>query len=153
MKTEVKPEPGSEPFAWLRPGGGLGVGVGEVVKSPLTLTVYFSGRYTLVGARHETEVYRVCERVALMLWPFRQRGVGTQDGVGYDEWRQRAEEEERRRGRMGWEDEAERVRQLLTRRELRQQRADGEQKRQERGGEPVLRVKAEPGREEGLPMG
>ena len=114
-------------------------------QSSLTLTLYFSGRFTLVGARHETEVYRVCARVSRTLWQFRQRGPGVEEGVAYDQWVERVEEEERRRGRLGWEDEAERVRQLMGARE-RRMAAQEERRQDARQGE--VRVKAEPGRKE-----
>ena len=153
VKAEVKPEPGAAPFPWLQPpapaaargaaaGGGRGGGEG-----PLTMTLYFSGRFTLVGARHETEVYRVCARASRMLWPFRQRGEGTGESVAYDAWLARAEDDERRRGRLGWEDEAERVREALRKRERRRAQSLDDAHRREERKEPVpdVRVKPEPG--------
>ena len=141
-----------EEFSWLRRTPVVRPGVGSAPTSPLTLTVYFSGRYTLVGARHETEVYRVVAKVSRMLWPFRQRGIGgggdgREGGEGYDQWLERVEIEERRRGKLGWEEEAERVRDLMGRRERKRAELEAMQRGEQReGGGAEVRVKAEPGR-------
>ena len=159
VKPEVKPEPASSlaassaPFSWLqRPTvSAVASSSSSAAASSLTLTLYFSGRFTIVGARDESSVYRHFHRLSRLLFRFAQPNSlpAAVQGGGYDAWLQWAEREERARGRMGWEDEAERVRDEIVRRERRRERLSRQQEAQQAAavsaGRTELRVKLEPG--------
>ena len=92
--------------------------------SSLTVTLYFSGRFTLVGAQHELDVYRHFEHISRTLFPFShnttkpQQAVDSRQHRPYEAWLEDSRREERTKGgRMGWEDEADRVRHEMHRRE------------------------------------
>lgn len=142
------------------------------VSSSLTLTMYFSGRFTLVGAQHESDVYTHFEHITRALFPFSQMQMRQQQSQGhggqgqdnkqqltYEVWLADSRREERAKGgRMGWEDEADRVRMEMDKRERKRREhmqrphnndgsttASGQQQQRVSvtGGE--VRVKAEPG--------
>ena len=132
-----------------------GVAPAASSSSSLTLTLYFSGRFTLVGAQHELDVYKHFERVSRTLFPFSH--VQSQQQLTYEVWLEESSREERTKGgRMGWEDEADRVRVEMDKRERKRRAhiqrlhstvaASGTQSGQQPagvGGE--VRVKTEPG--------
>ena len=136
--------------------------------SSLTLTLYFSGRFTLVGAQHELDVYRHFEHISRALFPFShiqtkqaQQGLDTKP-LPYELWLEDSLREERSKGgRMGWEEEADRVTREMDKREKRRTRSvttthnnshstiatdpASRQRQQQAGVGGEVRVKAEPG--------
>ena len=133
--------------------------------SSLTVTLYFSGRFTLVGAQHELDVYRHFDYISRALFPFsslhsrqqpQQTELGAADSkqalqLSYELWLEAATREERAKaGRMGWEEEADRVRLELAKRERKratvgQSSSAVRQQQQHVGMGAEVRVKPEPG--------
>ena len=150
-----------EPAVNASASSGQGGAAVAPTATSLTLTFYFSGRFTLVGAQHESDVYRHFEHISRLLFPFssvhsRQQqqqqqaqaqgqvqGVDSKLALSYEAWLGESSREERLKGgRMGWEEEADRVRMEMDKRDRRRSRVQAGA--QQAGGHGV-RVKAEPG--------
>lgn len=94
---------------------------------PMTLTLYFSGKFTLVGAQSERQVFLAFSWLSRVLWAFAVQSslAPSAPKDNFDAWLAWAENEERRCTPMPpWEDEERNVVYHLNKREAKRVKAN-----------------------------